>query len=58
MHPINEFLDRHEPKLKCNKECRYYRFPELEVACVLSEVYSVRKGQQCAAHTKLEDKEL
>lgn len=48
-HPICEALDRKDGKeaTPCNSECKYWRFPHLETACVLSEVYSVRKGESC-----------
>lgn len=48
-HPINDKLDKNEGKTKktCNSECNYYAFPNLDRACVLSDVYSVLKGQGC-----------
>lgn len=48
-HPICDALDRREGKKStpCNSECENWRFPHLENACVLSEVYSVRKGEPC-----------
>ena len=48
-HPICDKLDKLEgktPKI-CDSGCKYYKFPYLEVACVLSEVYSVAKGKPC-----------
>lgn len=42
-------LDRLEGKEKriCDKGCEYFRFPHRITACVLSEVFSVRKGEEC-----------
>ena len=48
MHPINEALDRNKPKIKCDKTCKHYRFDHLDTACVLSDVWSVKKGELCA----------
>lgn len=31
----------------CDEDCKYFRFPHQVVACVLSEVFSVAKGQMC-----------
>jgi hypothetical protein len=48
-HPICtklDILEGKQPKI-CDDGCRYYSFPHLETACVLSEVYSVRKGEPC-----------
>lgn len=48
-HPICDALDRKEGKkaTPCSSECKNWRFPHLETACVLSEVYSVKKGEPC-----------
>jgi hypothetical protein len=54
MHPINKLLDRNEPKQKCDSGCDYFRFPHLGTACVLSDVYSVKKGELCAIYVKKE----
>lgn len=42
-------LDRKEgKKLRiCDEGCEYWKFPHLETACVLSEVFSVKKGEGC-----------
>ena len=56
MHPINRALDKSEPKLKCSKSCKHYRFDHLETPCVLSDVFSVKKGEECAIHTQLRTK--
>ena len=47
--PILDLLDRLERKdpKKCNSGCIHYRFDHLERACILSEVYSVKKGEPC-----------
>ena len=49
VHPTSVALDRIEGKeaVACNPECEYWKFPHLETACVLSGVFSVRKGQPC-----------
>jgi hypothetical protein len=46
---INKLFGKLEGKTphKCDNTCKYFRFPHLEVACVLSEVFSVRKGELC-----------
>jgi hypothetical protein len=48
-HFICTKLDKLEGKIprECNDGCEYYKFPHLKTACVLSEVYSVAKGEQC-----------
>lgn len=42
-------LDQLEGKTKipCDAGCKYFKFPHLDIACVLSEVYSVKKGEGC-----------
>ena len=34
----------------CDSTCKYWKFPHLDRACVLSEVFSVRKGEMCTEH--------
>jgi len=48
-NPICNALDRGEGKQSkiCDSGCKYYRFDHLDTACVLSEVYSVKKSQPC-----------
>lgn len=48
-HPINDLLNRIEKRtaIACNSDCEYYRFPHLSCACVLSDVFSVNKGEPC-----------
>jgi hypothetical protein len=48
-HKICDFLDKTEGKIPqiCDDKCEYFKFLHLEVACVLSEVFSVRKGEMC-----------
>jgi len=48
-HPINDLLNRiagrkTEP---CTDKCEYWRFPHLETACELSDVFSVKQGEPC-----------
>ena len=42
-------LDKKDGKVKrvCDKGCRYFSFPHMDRACVLSEVYSVKQGEGC-----------
>ncbi len=46
---ICNHLDKMDGKEKriCDSGCKNFRFPHLERACVLSEVYSVKKGEGC-----------
>jgi hypothetical protein len=48
-HPLNDLLDRVDGETTkiCDKGCECWKFPHLETACVLSEVYSVKKGEPC-----------
>ena len=44
-----DILDKAEGKKKryCDNGCVNFRFPHLDTACVLSEVYSVKQGEGC-----------
>lgn len=48
-HKINDVLNKAEGKLPvpCNENCEFFAFPHLDRACILSEVYSVNKGELC-----------
>lgn len=48
-HPINNILDKLEGKkaVPCNEKCKYWKFPHLDTACILSDVFSVRKKELC-----------
>ena len=48
-NPINDILNRREGRksVQCNSDCEYFKFPHLPCACVLSEVFSVNKGEPC-----------
>lgn len=48
-HPINDALNRLEKRkqIECSNKCKYYKFDHLPCACVLSDVYSVNKGESC-----------
>ncbi len=48
-HLINDKLNKLEGKklVNCNETCKYWEFPHLETACILSDVFSVRKGKPC-----------
>lgn len=57
---ICNILDRVEGKQarKCDSGCKNYMFDHLDTACVLSEVYSVRKNEPCYIYeVKLETKQ-
>ena len=49
---INNKLDKLEGKKKriCDDGCKYFMFPDLPIACVLSDVYSVRQGEECSLY--------
>ena len=34
----------------CDSTCTYWRFPHRDRACVLSDVFSVRKGEMCTEY--------
>ena len=34
----------------CDPSCKYWRFPHLDRACVLSDAFSVRKGEMCTEY--------
>jgi len=44
-----DMLDQIEGKTQkiCDKGCVHFRFPHLECACVLSQVFSVNQGEGC-----------
>jgi len=48
-HPINDLINKIEKRkpVNCNENCKYWEFPHLETACVLSDVFSVAKGKPC-----------
>ena len=52
-------LDKLEGKKKtpCNVGCKNFKFPHLDTACVLSEVYSVKKGEGCYIYEPLKGEE-
>ena len=56
-HKINDMLDRIEGKTQelCDKHCKNFHFPNLERACVLSGVYSVKQGEMCFIKESLRD---
>jgi hypothetical protein len=53
MDKINEVLDSKSTKIKCDKTCKNYAFEHREVACVLSDVYSVKKNELCGIHSQI-----
>jgi len=48
-HPMNDLINRAEGReaTPCNDQCKYWKFPHLERACVLSDVFSVKKNDPC-----------
>ncbi len=48
-HPINDAINKQSGKtpVPCTAKCKYWKFPHLDRACVLSDVYSVAKGELC-----------
>ena len=48
-HPINDLLNRLEKRtaVNCSDKCEYFKFAHLPCACVLSDVFSVNKGEPC-----------
>lgn len=48
-HPLCIKLNKTEglvPK-PCTDKCEYWKYPCLKTACILSDVFSVRKGELC-----------
>lgn len=41
-------------KIPCDDGCKYFMFPQNEIACCLSEVYSVKKGEGCYTYEAVE----
>jgi len=58
-HPINDKLNKHWGRVAvpCNPECKFWKFPNLDRACVLSEVFSVLKDEPCYEFKKKEKRE-
>ena len=48
-HPINDAINRLGKRVPvpCSDQCQYWKFAHLDRACVLSDVFSVRKGEPC-----------
>ncbi len=48
-HSINDKINKIEggKAVICNNSCKYWKFPHLDTACVLSSVFSVPKGELC-----------
>jgi len=40
----------------CNSNCKYWSFPHLETACILSDTFSVKKGCECYTFKMKKDK--
>lgn len=63
-HYIDTKLDKHFAKITgqgailCNERCKYWRFPNLDRPCVLSDVFSVRRGEPCYKFVDKDEKEM
>jgi len=57
-HPINDIINRAEGRkaVPCNETCKYWRFPNRDKACVLSDVFSVKKGEPCFEYVPKENR--
>lgn len=54
MHPLNKKISKtlkQEPH-KCTDKCKYWAFSHRESACILSDVFSVEKGEMCYEFNK------
>ena len=60
MEKIVEVLDKllDVKKHKCDNSCKYYQiaFEHRDRVCVLSDVFSVKKGELCSTYEKKEVK--
>jgi hypothetical protein len=56
---INIMFGKMEGKkpIPCSPACKHYHFPHLDRPCVLSEVYSVKKGELCYNYELAEKRE-
>ena len=60
-HPIDAKLDRLWAITKpvpCNKRCKYWKFSNSDRPCVLSDVFSVLRGQPCYKFVDKDEKEM
>lgn len=57
-HPINDKLNKlwNGKAVPCNSQCRYWKYPHLDTACILSDVFSVKKGEPCCEFEPLPEK--
>lgn len=57
MNKINKNLEEVHgiKKVKCSNKCKYYEtaFEHNEKACVLSDVFSVKKGELCSTFERI-----
>jgi hypothetical protein len=55
-HPINDKINKLEGRkaIPCDNNCKYWKFAHLETACVLSGVFSVKKGELCYEYQEKE----
>jgi hypothetical protein len=54
-HPINDAINKAEGREghTCDDGCKYWKFPHLDTACELSDVFSVNKGELCYEYAPL-----
>ena len=58
-HPINDAINKAEGReaVPCSETCKYWQFPNLDTACVLSPVFSVKKGMPCFEYVPNKEEE-
>lgn len=63
-HAIDQKLDYHFSKITgqeailCNERCKFWRFPNSDRPCVLSDVFSVLRGEPCCKFVDKDKKEM
>lgn len=60
-HYIDAKLDRlgaTTDPMPCNDRCKFWRFPNSERPCVLSNVFSVVRGQPCYKFVDKDEREM
>ena len=57
---MNDLLNRIERKkaTPCTHKCKYFKFPHLKRACVLSDVFSVLQGELCFEYDETDNKQI
>jgi len=55
-HKIIEMMDRLQgTPIPCHDKCKYWKFPDVDKSCVLSDVYSVLPGEPCGCFTERDE---